>query len=160
MLRMLRCMHDMDPTVQSLALECMTVMLFSDKTRESPAVLARLFADLCTRIRERPSPLEEFLRRLDKDKTSGGDARTASASALGELVDELISQLFAGDTEPVAMLDQLRVVHILSQTQPNVLTVSRAKQLLPYLEGAQTPAEVAVMEEIPVSYTHLRAHET
>lgn len=158
MLRMLRCMHDMDPTVQSLALECMTVMLFSDKTRESPAVLARLFADLCTRIRERPSPLEEFLRRLDKDKTSGGDARTTSASALGELVDELISQLFAGDTEPVAMLDQLRVVHILSQTQPNVLTVSRAKQLLPYLEGAQTPAEVAVMEEILWIYSTCVCH--
>lgn len=141
--RMLQCMHDIDPTVQLLTMECLEYVLFSEEAGEKPTEMARLLADLCIKIRERPSPLEEFLRRLGKDH-----ANPALAGTFDELVDELISGLFVDDMDANAMRDQLRVVHVLCHTHPSVLTVNRAKQLLPYVDGAENMEDLAVMEEL------------
>ena len=141
--RMLQCVHDIDPTAQVLAMECLEYVLFNEQVGEKPTEMARLLADLCIKIRERPSPLEEFLRRLGRDH-----ANPALSDTFGELVDELISGLFVDNMDAITMRDRLRVVHVLCYTHPSVLTVNRAKQLLPYVDGAESFEELAVMEEL------------
>lgn len=141
--RLLQCMHDIDPTAQLLAMECLEYVLFSEEAGENPTEMASLLADLCIKIRERPSPLEEFLRRLGKDQMN-----PALSGTIGELVDELIGGLFVDDKNATTMRDQLRVVRLLCHTHPSVLTVNRAKQLLPYVAGAGSIEDLAVMEEL------------
>lgn len=143
LLRMLRCMHDIDPTVQQLAQEYLEHVLLDERDGEDPTVMARLLADLCVQIRERPSPLDEFLRRLSKDSKSD-----TYKNVLGTLVDELVGGLFHGDMEASTMRERLRVVYMLCEARPSVLTVNRAKLLLPYVDGAESPDDITVMEEL------------
>lgn len=136
--RILRCVHDEDPGLQALAVQTLAELWLpecveSDGYAEPTAVVAQMLADVGARVRERPSPLEAFLRRAHK-----GDTNDTLHARLGELVDSLLGSLFAEETTPGVMLDRMRVVQVLVATYPAVLTVNRAKQLLSYVEGAES----------------------
>ncbi|CCU97390.1 unnamed protein product [Malassezia sympodialis ATCC 42132] len=74
-----------------------------------------------------------------------GTHRTKNARSVAHV---LADDLFAAPTFSPAMSGRLRAVQIITAVHPGLLTVPRAKQLLPYVDGAQTPNEVAVMEEL------------
>ena len=139
--RVLRGVHDEDPGMQALAVRTLTELWLPEcvehaeealPVAEPVATVAQMLADVGAQVRERPSPLEAFLRRV-------GGAPEARAERLGALVDQLLADLFAEDAAaPPALLDRLRVVQMLVTTHPGVLTVRRAMQLLPYVSGAES----------------------
>ena len=151
--RILRCIYDIDAGLQTLARQILEQLWFPGGVRieapvEAPqpplAEVAAVLVGVASRTSERPSPLAELLR-LVRDAESGGvlDMR------LGALVDTLISSLFSGDAlDPPALLNRVRTVHTLVSVQPTVLTVARAKQLLPYIAGGAAPDETALLEEL------------
>jgi len=142
-LRLLRYLYDVDLQNQQAAQEALEDLWFGVYRTKDAQSVAHVLADVCMRIHERPSPLDEFLKRL-------GTVRESSSFAvqLGEFIDELLQDLFAAPVLSSAMYGRLRAVQILSAVHPELLTVPRAKQLLPYVDGAQSPDEVAVMEEL------------
>lgn len=142
-LRLLRFLYDVDPQIQQAAQEALEELWFGTHRTKNARSVAHVLADVCVRLHERPSPLDEFLRRLGSVRVS-----TLFAIRLGEFVDELLQDLFAAPTFSPAMSGRLRAVQIITAVHPGLLTVPRAKQLLPYVDGAQTPNEVAVMEEL------------
>lgn len=142
-LRILRALYDVDPQIQQVAQEVLEELWFGDHRKKQAHSVAQVLADVCVRIHDRPSPLDEFLKRL-------GSVRESSSFAirLGEFVDELLQELFAAPLLSPAMHGRLRATQILTAIHPELLTVPRAKQLLPYVDGAQTSDEVAIMEEL------------
>lgn len=141
-LYLLRCMHDVDKSVHGLAQEALADAWF-DQHDEAPTTIAQLLADVGTRLQERPSPLDEFLRRLGQEHEARSIVRK-----LGILVDELVSGLFTENMPSTAICERLHVVQILATAHPSVVTVSRAKQLMPYLDGAQDDDEIRIMEAL------------
>lgn len=142
-LRILRSLYDVDPQIQQVAQEALEDLWFGDHRSKDAQSVAQVLADVCIRIHERPSPLDEFLKRLGTVQES-----SSFAARLGEFVDKLLEDLFASPTLSSDMYGRLRAVQILTAVHPELLTVPRAKQLLPYVDGAQTPDELAVMEEL------------
>ncbi|KAJ1021124.1 hypothetical protein NDA16_003910 [Ustilago loliicola] len=96
-------------------------------------------------IKERPSPLEEMFRRLFKDKS---EAEAAELHAkLQKLGDSMIDSLVEGSgASNVDTVKRIRIVQLLVSTNPAILTISKAKLLLPYLKAAQTSEEVQIMD--------------
>ncbi|SAM85354.1 related to proline-rich protein required for meiotic chromosome condensation and synapsis [Ustilago bromivora] len=96
-------------------------------------------------IKERPSPLEEVFRRLFKDKSEAEAAELhAKLQKLGDsMIDSLVESSGASDVDTVK---RIRIVQLLVSTNPAILTISKAKLLLPYLKAAQTSEEVQIMD--------------
>lgn len=96
-------------------------------------------------IKERPSPLEEMFRRLFKDKS---EAEAAELHAkLQKLGDSMIDSLVEGSgASNVDTVKRIRIVQLLVTTNPAILTISKAKLLLPYLKAAQTSEEMQIMD--------------
>lgn len=139
--RIVRAVHDEDIGIQALAVRTLAALWLptpADASDEEAALAvpvevgAQLLADVGAWVRERPSPLDAFLRRID---TTDAGVR----SRLGALVDALLAHLFAETpTDAQTVLDRLRVVQQLVTAYPAVLTVRRATQLLPYVSGAES----------------------
>ncbi|CDS02114.1 hypothetical protein [Sporisorium scitamineum] len=96
-------------------------------------------------IKERPSPLEEVFRRLFKDKSESEAAELhAKLQKLGDsMIDSLVESSGASSIDTVK---RIRIVQLLASTNPAILTISKAKLLLPYLKAAQTGEEVQIMD--------------
>lgn len=96
-------------------------------------------------IKERPSPLEEVFRRLFKDKSESEAAELhAKLQRLGDsMIDSLVESSGASSIDTVK---RIRIVQLLVSTNPAILTISKAKLLLPYLKAAQTSEEVQIMD--------------
>lgn len=96
-------------------------------------------------IKERPSPLEEVFRRLFKDKSEREAAELhAKLQKLGDsMIDSLVESTGTSSTDTVK---RIRIVQLLVSTNPAILTISKAKLLLPYLKAAQTAEEVQIMD--------------
>lgn len=135
--RIVRLVYDPDPTLQAAAMQTLEALWLGADA--DVAHVAYVLAAVGAAVRERPSPLAAFWQRAP---TAVPDV----SARLGALVDELVGGLFADACALDAMRDRLRVVHMLVAAQPHVLTVARAKQLLPYVDGAETSDELAVME--------------
>ncbi len=88
-------------------------------------------------IKERPSPLEEVFRRLFKDKSESEAAELhAKLQKLGDsMIDSLVESSGASSIDTVK---RIRIVQLLVSTNPAILTIPKAKLLLPYLKAAQT----------------------
>ncbi|WFC95151.1 Sister chromatid cohesion protein 2 [Malassezia brasiliensis] len=153
--RIVRAVHDEDVGIQTLAVRTLAALWLpapADASEEEAALAvpvdvgAQLLADVGAWVRERPSPLDAFLRRID---TADAGVR----ARLGALVDALLAHLFAETpTDAQIVLDRLRVVQLLVTAYPAVLT------LLPYVSGAESPEDVAVMEEVLRIYVHTVPH--
>nr|CDI55652.1 related to proline-rich protein required for meiotic chromosome condensation and synapsis [Melanopsichium pennsylvanicum 4] len=96
-------------------------------------------------IKERPSPLEEVFRRLFKDKSEAEAAELhAKLQKLGDsMIDSLVE---SSGSSSVDTVKRIRIVQLLVSTNPAILTISKAKLLLPYLKAAQTSEEVQIMD--------------
>ncbi|KAJ9475705.1 Sister chromatid cohesion protein 2 [Pseudozyma hubeiensis] len=96
-------------------------------------------------IKERPSPLEEVFRRLFKDKSESEAAELhAKLQRLGDsMIDSLVESSGASSIDTVK---RIRIVQLLVSTNPAILTISKAKLLLPYLKAAQTSEELQIMD--------------
>ncbi|GAC94663.1 DNA repair and meiosis protein [Pseudozyma hubeiensis SY62] len=96
-------------------------------------------------IKERPSPLEEVFRRLFRDKSESEAAELhAKLQRLGDsMIDSLVESSGASSIDTVK---RIRIVQLLVSTNPAILTISKAKLLLPYLKAAQTSEEVQIMD--------------
>ncbi len=96
-------------------------------------------------VKERPSPLEEVFRRLFKDKSEAEAAELhAKLQKLGDsMIDSLVESSGASSVDTVK---RIRIVQLLVSTNPAILTISKAKLLLPYLKAAQTSEEVQIMD--------------
>lgn len=139
--RIVRAVHDEDVGIQALAIRTLAALWLptpADASEEEAALAvpvdvgAQLLADVGAWVRERPSPLDAFLRRI---YTADAGVR----ARLGALVDALLAHLFAETpTDAQTVLDRLRVVQLLVAAYPAVLTVRRATQLLPYVSGAES----------------------
>ena len=161
--RILRCFYDIDVGVQTFARQILQQLWFPDDHNiETPidapqpplAEVAAVLVSTSSRISERPSPLTELLKAIRNNCTKNFDER------LGSLVDALIGSLFSGESLSTnALLDRIRAVHMLVSVSPTVLTIARAKQLLPYIAGGADPDEAALFEEFlrvfRVSLPHL-----
>ncbi|PWN49132.1 hypothetical protein IE53DRAFT_318176 [Violaceomyces palustris] len=100
---------------------------------------------VAAQIRERPSPLEEVFRRLMKDRKDS--EATELLEKLRVLTDSLIDDLVdATDASPAETVTRIKTVHLLVTTNPSILSITKAKLLLPYLKSAQTIEELQMME--------------
>lgn len=114
-----------------------------------------IIVSVANQIRERPSPLEEVFRRFGK-----GRSEEEMASMVGRLQlisDSLISSL--DDTEAsdeaspapsdfALRLGKIRTIYLVVSTNPAVLSISKAKALLPHLRGGPLTAEEATLFEL------------
>jgi len=88
-------------------------------------------------IRERPSPLEAVLERVTQRCEPAempvllGRLRNLSDAMIDSLVD-------AQDLPSSSLVDRIRTVYLLVSTNPSVISIAKAKALLPFLKGAQT----------------------
>ncbi|CBQ69573.1 related to proline-rich protein required for meiotic chromosome condensation and synapsis [Sporisorium reilianum SRZ2] len=128
--------HDGDPMDESAAEETEV-----DKVADTIEIIMAV-ADV---IKERPSPLEEVFRRLFKDKSESEAAELhAKLQKLGDsMIDSLVESSGASNIDTVK---RIRIVQLLVSTNPAILTISKAKLLLPYLKAAQTSEEVQIMD--------------
>ncbi|CAO1626974.1 unnamed protein product [Sympodiomycopsis kandeliae] len=131
-----------------------------------------IIVSVASRIRERPSPLEEVFRRFGNHKPSGEvDAKVAQR--LRGLCDLLISGLgddsvaevdaVSGSTAtavPVAskeratdlsgasVLARIKTIHLVVSTNPAVLSIGKAKSLLPFVKRVQTAEDSVQLETL------------
>ncbi|PWZ01987.1 hypothetical protein BCV70DRAFT_156838 [Testicularia cyperi] len=96
-------------------------------------------------VKERPSPLEEVFRRIFKDKSEAEAADLhAKMQRLGDsMIDSLVE---SSEVSNMNTVKRIRIVQLLVSTNPAILTISKAKLLLPYLKAAQTSEEVQIMD--------------
>ncbi|WFD43242.1 Sister chromatid cohesion protein 2 [Malassezia psittaci] len=153
-IKTLRCVHDDDVGIQTMAINTLTDIWFPEcnlseshgNKAEPVAVVVQMLTDIGAKVKERPSPLYSFLHQLDSH-VDGFFTR------LGALVDQLLANLFVESPSTSALvLDHVCVVQMLVSTHPGVLTIRRAMQLLPYVSGAESTEDVAVMEQILYIY--------
>ena len=96
-------------------------------------------------IREKPSPLEEVFRRLHKDRKE--EEAKLLLTKLQELSDSMIDSLVESSEGSTSdTVNRIKTVQLLVSTNPSILTINKAKLLLPYLRAAQTPEEIQIME--------------
>ncbi|WFD34108.1 Sister chromatid cohesion protein 2 [Malassezia cuniculi] len=151
-IRILRCIYDIDVSLQTLARQILQQLWLPggvkvDAPVEAPqpplAEVAAVLVGVTSRVAEQPSPLAELLKRISDEDETVIDLR------LGSLVDALIGSLFSGGAlDEKALLNRVRTVHTLVTVRPTVLTIARAKQLLPYIAGGAAPDETALLEEL------------
>lgn len=113
------------------------------------SAMAAVILSVASVIRERPSPLEEVFRRLLKKREDGGSAELLGR--LRQLSNTMIDNLVESHDAPVAdTLNRIKTVHILVSTNPTILTVGKAKLLLPYLKGAQSVSVFKLFDSSPL----------
>ncbi|WFD06511.1 Sister chromatid cohesion protein 2 [Malassezia vespertilionis] len=145
LLRILRCIHDVDPGMQALASEVLEALFFSDTPECDAFVDAQMLVSVGAQTRERPSPLDAFFRGVSRERSASEKHRLMER--LGALVEALICDMFENATSE-AILDRIRVVHTMLRVYPQLLSISRAKQLLPYLYGCETGEDIGLFEEL------------
>lgn len=97
------------------------------------------------KLQERPSPLESIFRRLFK-KLSEGEASMLTAN-MRILNDAMIDSLVAAEeAETESFVNRVKTVHLFVHCNPTILSITKAKALVPYLKSAESNTDVLVME--------------
>lgn len=98
------------------------------------------------RLRVKPSPVEEVLRLIVK-RRQGGELQ----SQMGQLIHLTLDNIFdlpQGACQADELVKQVKVISLLVQTNPQTLSIRKAKALLPYLRGGATQAEISLLGQL------------
>ncbi|PWN29029.1 hypothetical protein BDZ90DRAFT_278424 [Jaminaea rosea] len=105
-------------------------------------------------IRERPSPLEEVFRRIGKDRSDAemkqivDRLRLISDSIIAALDEDAEGTDGATGVDSTLTLIRIRTVYLVVSTNPAVLSISKAKALLPHLKSNPNTAEEGLVFEL------------
>lgn len=114
-----------------------------------------IIVSVASQIRDRPSPLEEIFRRFGRDKSEEGTNRLSER--LRALSDVLISELVdaaapaeSGTASSASdALARIKTLYLVISTNPAVLSISNAKNLLPFVKSQfQAPEDAPMLETL------------
>lgn len=142
-LSLLQRMQDIDPTVQTMAFESLIQLWLGPTSKENVSTIMHQLLTACRVFHWRPSPLDEFLRRL-------GDERKDSEeiAKLAQVVDEMLLCCVTDEETLTSFRSWSYVVQAIASAHPNVVSITRAKQLLPYIENPESISDVERMEAL------------
>lgn len=177
-LRVVRCVGDEDVGIREMAISILGdfwLKLGSEDREESPkrgsdelskndddeaTQLARELGDdvsiivsVASQIRDKPSPIEEVFRRFGKaDSTEWSDKLGQRLRALTDLLIEQLTDdamCDASNSDSTEVLARIKTIDLIISTNPAVLSIGKAKSLLPLVKTTQAKtAEDSAMVEM------------